>query len=658
MRLSYQHANPGAGNESTILRFRDRGGRDGRSTTVLVDAGRDVDLERALDDAERLDAVLLTHAHIDHYWSLGRVASDGGTVDDLPVYATPSTADALDLAMPEATKDAGIPAPDAALDALEPIESWTPLGQDDGEPAVECRPVPAGHAPGAGGFLLRFRPGSDVGPLPPREEHLLVTGDFTARAACGTPGLDPELPPNVGAVLCNVSTRPDYEARLNEALEAALEHALAGSPTLVTASALTGVHFAALCARIASELGRSLPVRVVGQTAKLWRTFDLDLQEAGRDGGEDPPRDAGDGSPRDSDVDRPRDETDDSPRDSGGDPPRDRAGSTGSDRVAVVPEFDRPETVLDPGTLTVAGPEAPTTGSAGRLVDALSSDGSAALVQLLGGASDPYEGFPGTSRAVDLVNHPTEAALDAFVEALAPLQVVANHARGPRMEDVRGRYDDQLVWATDRGGEHVLFRDDEWVGPPWLGDQIVRQIKTRYWKRSGGPAPPAPEFPDVGFGSVEPAAEGVDLDRLRERFAGSSTDPYGVGPAGDGAAGTAQAEADGGDAAATASAAGDPSAASDADGSTTLDAEAPSAGSDAATDATGDARVPARVLRGGDTVLLELLPEADRSPTDLVDLAAGDVVDVRIDARSDGAQSTPCDGGEDGGKERGDDPGS
>lgn len=662
MQLTYQHANPDAGNESTVLRFRSD---SGRSTTLLVDAGRDVDLDRVLGETEHLDAVLLTHAHIDHYWSLGDVVEDG-----VPVYATPATVDALELAMPEATRDAGIASPDTALDALTPIEDWTTLdspadatdivgrsgdttgtgstdadvaGADDGpaeggtalddptdaatgsdDPAVELRPVPAGHAPGAGGFLLRFRPGSDDGPLPSREDHVLVSGDFTTRPACGYPGLDPDPPVDVGAVLLNVSTRPDYADELNRAIEASLEQAFAGSPTLVTASALTGVHFAALCGRAAAALDRSLPVRVVGQTAKLWTALDLEL----------------------ADVD-----------------------------VEPTPEFDRPEAVLDPGTLTVAGPAAPTTGSAGRLCDALSGDGSAALVQLIGGASDPFEGFSGTSRAFELVDHPTDAALDAFVEELSPLQVVVNHARAPRLEALRDRYDDQFVWATERGGEHVLFEDGEWVGPPWLGEETLRQIKTRHWKRSRGSSPPAPELPDVGFSTVDPVAEGVGLEALRERFAGSPSEAYGV-DAGDGdadgagrsvtagaegsegadvegseaaaAAESEAAEADGGEAttstptATDASEGGAPPTARDADFERAvlerLDSiQAALTEGQAIDEAADDVRVPARVLRGGDEVLLQLHED--------VDVPAGEVVAVRIES-VDGAGTDPADGDE------------
>jgi putative mRNA 3-end processing factor len=64
---------------------------------VLVDAGTDVAVDDLLADDEYLTAVVLTHAHADHYQSLAANLRDGA-----PIYASEATARILESVLDEA----------------------------------------------------------------------------------------------------------------------------------------------------------------------------------------------------------------------------------------------------------------------------------------------------------------------------------------------------------------------------------------------------------------------------------------------------------------------------------------------------------------------------------------------------------------------------
>src|SRR6056297_2737228 len=163
MNLSYQHANPATGGGSYLLRFTDA--TLDRTPCLLVDSGVGVDLDSLLSDDEYLAAVLLTHAHLDHYASLADSLRDGA-----PVYTAEPTANVLENVLTEGEKNYEIGATGSVADAIEPLDDWQTI-----VPEVEVAPVPAGHTPGAAGFVVRFHDGS-------RTNHLLFTGDFTMRS--------------------------------------------------------------------------------------------------------------------------------------------------------------------------------------------------------------------------------------------------------------------------------------------------------------------------------------------------------------------------------------------------------------------------------------------------------------------------------------------
>ncbi len=453
MNVSYQHANPDSGNESTLLRFRD--GLGEQAACVLVDAGRGVDLDALLEEDEYLTAVLLTHAHLDHYRSLPEVVRDGA-----PVYASRPTADVLETVLRENAKRHDLGGVEDALSAVSPLSGWESI---TGE--VDVRPVPAGHAPGASGFLLRFSDGSET-------RHVLATGDFAPRRAAGYPGFPADLPVGVDALFVNVATNERFEETLTASLETVWERAQAGSSVLVTAGGLTGVRYAYLLSHLADRFERRVPITLVGQAAKLYADLGYDL-----------------------------------------------------DCVDPVPVFDAPSELLAPGSVTIAGPEVPTDGSAGRLFAAIEDDSAATLVQLGNGGVDPIESAGCTVHSYELIDHPSVETVDAVVERLRPTHVVVKHGGRRTTAEYRGKYDDSFVWANDDAAEYGLYDGGQCCPPPWLSERAVRAIRSREWIDAGGRLGSYLDDEDVPLPSVGREAdasledEGVLVGELERRFA-------------------------------------------------------------------------------------------------------------------------------------------
>jgi len=169
VRLSFNHANPNSGNESFLLRF---GTGSAETACILVDAGDGVDLDSLLSPSDQLVAICLTHAHVDHYAELTAAHRD-----DVPIFTSPATATILGDVFDVASSKYDITASEAVTSAIAPIDDWTDI-----VPGIEIHPVPAGHVPGAVGFLFRVIDDDDT-------HHILTTGDFTSRRAGGFPGL-------------------------------------------------------------------------------------------------------------------------------------------------------------------------------------------------------------------------------------------------------------------------------------------------------------------------------------------------------------------------------------------------------------------------------------------------------------------------------------
>ncbi|WP_207592889.1 MBL fold metallo-hydrolase [Halomontanus rarus] len=461
MRVSYQHTNVYDGNESTLLRFTDE---DGTRACVLVDAGAGVDLDSHLEADEYLNAILLTHGHIDHYRTLAR-----NVRHNAPIYTSPATATILEHALPEAQKDNELGDVSVALDALEPIDDWASILD-----TLEVRPVSAGHTPGATGFVIRFRDEAAGDELFDAEQHVLVTGDFTTRPCAGFSGLATSYPFDIDAVFLNVSTDDSYMASLNESLRTVLERAYAGSRVVVATSSLAGVHYATVLERLSTALDRELPITLAGQAAKLANALELDVPG-----------------------------------------------------VETREVFDGTADVLEEGRITIAGPDSPTKGSTSRLLNAIEDDSAGVFVQLATGNADAVSNVSCTTQYVEFRNHPPPETVDEFVRDLAPRQVVIKHARGETLNRFQRRFDHCFTWGTNDEDIHRLYEGGEWTPPDWLAETTATQIRTRQWEAMQNRSfDPDTRLSPLRRGSVDLEAEGVELETLEDVFARTATDPY------------------------------------------------------------------------------------------------------------------------------------
>ncbi|WP_226483343.1 MBL fold metallo-hydrolase [Natrinema amylolyticum] len=470
MRVSYQHTNINSGNESTLLRFT---AADGTRACILVDAGDGVNLDTLLADDEYLNAILLTHPHIDHYRTLATNVRHSA-----PVYTADTTAAILEQALPEATKDNDLGDVSAALDALEPIDEWTSILN-----GLEVRPIAAGHTPGGAGFLVRFRDETATDDPLDGEQHVLISGDFTTRPCAGFPGLATSYPFDIDCLLLNVASNDSYTTSLNESLQLTLEHAYAGSRVVVAASSLTGVHYATLLGHCIEVLEREVPITLVGQAAKLYDSLEYDV--------------------------------------------------SGVEPTAV---FDRTSEVLADGGITIAGPEMPTTGSTQRLRQAIDDDPAAAFVQLTTGDEVDPADTRCTTQVFPLSNHPSSETITDIVRDIAPKEVVIKHASGRTLKEFQRRFDRCFTWGTNDTGIHCLYENGEWQVPDWITDSTASRIQSRQWEAiQEQPLEIDASLPRCRHRSIDLEAEGVDLDALEETFSRAIEDPYaGTDPENDG----------------------------------------------------------------------------------------------------------------------------
>lgn len=453
MDLEYQSVNVDDGNESTLLHFTM--GDDG-DVHVLLDSGAGVDVDEHLLDEESLDAICLTHAHIDHYRSLPQ-----NTRPDVPIYTSPDTATILEHTLPEAARHDIVGDVNAALDLVSPIDEWETITEQ-----VAVRPISVGHTPGAVGFLFRFTDERLDGELLPSTKFVLATGDFTLRSCAGYAGISESFPEEIDALLLNVSTDDDFESNLNDGLEVLLERAYGGSRVVVATGALTGVHVATLLDAVVDEIGRDIPIRLVGQAAKHYHSLGYDCSA-----------------------------------------------------VETVPTFDDPMTVLEDGGITIGGPETGTNGSTERLVQAIDENPNATLVQLTTGSTDPISTSACSTHQLPLVNHPPLDRLEEFVDTVAPIQVVVKHAMGQTLNRFQKRFDQSFTWGTDDRLRHTLYTESEWVAPTWIRDDTAKRIRMRHRNaQQDKPFTPNRSFDALTHGPIDPEAEGVNVDRFCDKF--------------------------------------------------------------------------------------------------------------------------------------------
>lgn len=411
MRLSFQHANPEHGNESFVLRF---GASDGETPCILVDAGDGVDLDTLLDPTDRLAAICLTHVHSDHYAAI----SDAHR-DNAPIFTSPGTAPLLSDVFDVATAESDIKASDAVTSAITPIRDWTEVCSH-----VEVHPVPAGHVPGAVGFLFRITTGDTT-------RHVVATGDFTRRRAGGFPGFDPTGFVDVDALFLTGATNDSFSETLTDTIGTALSHTHSGSRTLVTASGIVGPQLAYVLAATATEYDREVPIRVVGQAAKLYDALEYECSH-----------------------------------------------------VESIPQFKHTDTCLDPGVITIAGPEVPSERSSGRLFGVLKDDPNACVIQLVGSGTTPLTDGQCTIHTHSLSNHPTRDTVVDIHDTLDPTTTVITHVS----HGAAGSFNDldSVVWGAGDTDEYVLYADSHWRLPPWTGGGTITNQGNRRLQQYAG----------------------------------------------------------------------------------------------------------------------------------------------------------------------------
>lgn len=455
MHISYQHANPFTGRESVVLRID--GLLPDQTVCILIDTGEGVAIDDLLDEDEDeyLTAICLTHAHLDHYKTLGENLRDGA-----PIYAASDTAAILEDVIDVGADFDDRQTTETILDRLTPIDGWTTIV--DG---LRVRPVPAGHTPGAAGILLSVEDDNE-------QRRILATGDFTMRRAAGYPGFEPDLPVDIDTLLLNAAASNDVETKLTETVAKLTDRARAGSTVLATASGLTGLHLAYLLGHLAAQYDTGVPVTLVGHAATLADRLDYDIPY-----------------------------------------------------VSSRPEFTDPASVLDSGSITIAGPEVPSregSKSADRLFAAIDDDPGATLVQVLSGTDSPIRTAGCTIHDEFLSNHPSRETIDALVDQFTPVHVVILHQKGPAAD----RYKDKFasyVWVTDDQTQHTLLDERGWTPPPWVSAmtrQRVEQSSTKTAHHIGdelGDTDDGLLFPSIGrLPDVDLTAEGLDVEAIMQ----------------------------------------------------------------------------------------------------------------------------------------------
>ena len=140
--------------------------------------------------ATQLDAVLISHAHLDHSGALPRLVREGFRG---PIYATAATRDLLSLLLADAVRHqdpAALPDLNRALAQCVPIPYDTDFAL---APHVRLRLTDAGHVLGSAMTQVTFRAGD-------REYTVAYTGDVGRR---GLPFLRPPSPiPAADLLLC------------------------------------------------------------------------------------------------------------------------------------------------------------------------------------------------------------------------------------------------------------------------------------------------------------------------------------------------------------------------------------------------------------------------------------------------------------------------
>jgi putative mRNA 3-end processing factor len=466
MKISFTHTNPEGSHDSTLLTIE----ADDSTSQYLIDAGENATPGAFTGADEGFDGVFLTHAHRDHYASLSQALDTG----DPTLYTSPDTGVIIEQVYGEANRYQDLGDIGTITDALTPIDTWTSLNDD-----IDVLPVPAGHTPGAAGFLFR------VDDFDANDETvtILATGDFTTHPVAGYPGLAVPKSVDIDILIANGAISPDFKHTLSTATETILERALSGATTLVPASALMSIHAAYLFGHLCADLDRDLPIHLVGQAAKLYTALDYEVP-------------------------------------------------------AVTPHatFDDPDAVMAPGAVTIGGPQDADSGSTGRLLDRVEGDADSVVVQLATSDATPVEATQAATHYFELSPHPTEAEFKTFVEDHLPRHLVIKHANTSNARRLGEDFPELFHWTNDDTQQNTLYDDGSWPAPRWVDGSQANRIRQRNYRNSGQRIPldrsldQLPELP-LERGSPDVDAEGINVGVLTDRFASAVSTPASQQPA-------------------------------------------------------------------------------------------------------------------------------
>ncbi|MCB9637567.1 MAG: MBL fold metallo-hydrolase [Myxococcales bacterium] len=264
------------GASSTIVEFG--------AYRFLIDAGIRIgasggeqlpDLSRIKEEAGPIDAILLTHAHMDHSGALPLVHM---AYPEAPIYMTPATFAVLRILFSDSqrqmqeryTLEGEIPiypssAMDSCLGRIRPVPFDYPLRLSGGEVAATFHP--AGHILGASAIHLQGRSGS-----------LLMSGDISVTDQRTVPGmLAPQIKPDVVMIESTYGDRlhahrPTQEANLVQTVHHVLGN---GGKVIIPAFAVGRAQEVILILRHAIAQGElpPFPIFVDGMVQSVCDTY-------------------------------------------------------------------------------------------------------------------------------------------------------------------------------------------------------------------------------------------------------------------------------------------------------------------------------------------------------------------------------------------------
>ena len=191
---------------------------NGAGTRILIDAGKDMDrydndanapFEGFFFDPRTIDAVFITHPHLDHYGRLGELVHEHLN-DEAKIYCTNACAALLPLAlqnsysvdMSKCKRVKDLPYDkddlDTVISRIEGVDYNEDIVIENTKDCiVKTTPIYNAHLPGACSYLIRVSDPND-----PNESVLLFSGDYKEKSAlCKEVSIDVEgfydLPVNI-----------------------------------------------------------------------------------------------------------------------------------------------------------------------------------------------------------------------------------------------------------------------------------------------------------------------------------------------------------------------------------------------------------------------------------------------------------------------------